>query len=93
MSNSKFIEAQFGTFKVKDLFSDAFRKDNGEVISTKEIKRQLKEIIRTEDKTNPFTDEKIAELLGREEYHISRRTVAKYRQKLKIETAKLRRTL
>ena len=64
VSNSKFIEAQFGTFKVKDLFSDAFRKDNGEVISTKEIKRQLKEIIRTEDKTNPFTDEKIAELLG-----------------------------
>ena len=93
VSNSKFIEAQFGTFKVKDLFSDAFRKDNGEVISTKEIKRQLKEIIRTEDKTNPFTDEKIAELLGREEYHISRRTVAKYRKKLKIETAKLRRTL
>ena len=45
VSNSKFVEAHFGTFKVKELFSDAFRKDNGELISTNEIKSQLKEII------------------------------------------------
>ena len=93
VSNSKFIESHFGTFKVKDLFSDAFRKDNGEVVSTKEIKRQLKKIILSEDKTTPFTDEKLAELLGNEEYHIARRTVAKYREKLGIETARLRRSL
>lgn len=93
VSNSKYIETHFGTFKVKDLFSDAFRKDNGEIISTKEIKRQLKEIISSEDKTNPFTDEQLAELLGKEEYHIARRTVAKYRQNLGIETAKSRRAL
>ena len=93
VSNSKFIETNFGTFKVKNLFSDAFRKDNGEVISTTEIKRQLKEIVRSEDKLSPFTDEKLSELLGKDEYHIARRTVAKYREQLGIETAKLRREL
>ena len=93
VSNSKFIETNFGTFKVKNLFSDAFRKDNGEVISTSEIKRQLKEIVHSEDKSNPFTDEKLSELLGKEEYHIARRTVSKYREQLGIKTAKLRREL
>ena len=93
VSNSKFIETHFGIFKVKELFSDAFRKDNGEVISTTVIKTQLKEIVLSEDKLQPFTDEKLSELLGKDEYHIARRTVAKYREQLGIETAKLRRTL
>ena len=93
VSNSKYVETRFGTFKVKDLFSDAFRKDNGEVVSTIEIKRQLKEIVDLEDKSSPFTDEKLSELLGKNEYHIARRTVAKYREKLGIETAKLRRKI
>ena len=93
VSNSKFIEAHFGTFKVKELFSDAFRKDNGELISTNEIKNQLKEIIITENKLQPFTDERLSELLGKDEYHIARRTVTKYREQLGIETARLRREL
>ena len=93
VSNSKFIEAHFGTFKVKELFSDAFRKDNGELISTNEIKSQLKEIILTENKLQPFTDERLSELLGKDEYHIARRTVTKYREQLGIETARLRREL
>ena len=93
VSNSKYVETRFGTFKIKDLFSDAFRKDNGEVVSTIEIKRQLREIVATEDKSSPFTDEKLSELLGKNEYHIARRTVAKYREQLGIETAKLRRKI
>ena len=93
VSNSKFIETHFGTFKVKELFSDAFRKDNGEVISTNEIKGQLKKIILDEDKLHPFTDEQLSEILGGKEYHIARRTVAKYREQLTIVTAKLRREL
>jgi RNA polymerase sigma-54 factor len=93
VSNSKFIETHFGTFKVKELFSDAFRKDNGELISTNEIKNKLKEIILREDKLRPFTDEQLSEILGEKEYHIARRTVAKYRELLGIETAKLRREL
>ena len=93
VSNSKFIETHFGTFKIKELFSDAYRKDNGELVSTKEIKYSLKEIILNEDKIRPFTDEKLAKLLGKEDYHIARRTVAKYREQLGIETAKLRRKI
>ena len=93
VSSSKFVQTHFGTFKVKELFSDAFRKDNGQIISTSEIKRQLKEIVLNENKLNPLTDEKISELLGKEEYNIARRTVAKYREQLGIETAKLRRRL
>ena len=91
VSNAKFLETQFGTFKIKELFSDAYRKDNGEVISTHEIKRHLKELILNEDKTAPFTDEQLAKMLGKEDYHIARRTVAKYREQLNIEIAKLRR--
>ena len=93
VSNSKYVATHFGTFKLKELFSEAYRKDNGELISTKEIKSKLLEIIATEDKINPFTDEKLAKLLGREDYHIARRTVAKYRENLGLQTAKLRREL
>ena len=93
VSNSKYVETHFGTFKVKELFSDAYRKDDGTVVSTNEIKRQLNEIIITENKLAPYTDEQLAELLGKEEYHIARRTVAKYREQLGIETAKLRRKI
>ena len=91
VSNAKFLETHFGTFKVKELFSDAYRKDNGEVISTNEIKLHLKELVLNEDKTAPFTDEQLAEMLGKDDYHIARRTVAKYREQLNIEIAKLRR--
>ena len=93
VSNSKYVETQFATFKLKELFSDAYRKDNGEVISTNLIKIKLQEIIENEDKRKPFNDEQLSELLGKNEYHIARRTVAKYREKLGIETAKLRREL
>ena len=93
VSNSKYVFTHFGTFKLKELFSEAYRKDNGELISTKEIKSKLQEIIAAEDKINPFSDEKLAELLGEDDYNIARRTVAKYRENLGIQTAKLRRTL
>jgi RNA polymerase sigma-54 factor len=93
VSNSKYVATYFGTFKLKELFSEAYRKDNGELISTKEIKSKLQEIIQKEEKINPFTDEKLAEMLGKEEYHIARRTVAKYRENLGLQTAKLRREL
>lgn len=93
VSNSKYIETDFGTFKVKELFSDAYRKDNGEKISTNIIKLKLKEVISSENKKNPYTDEKISEILGKDEYHIARRTVTKYREQMGIENAKLRRSL
>lgn len=93
VSNSKYVQTFFGTFLLKELFSEAYRKDNGELISTKVIKSRLKEIIESEDKRNPYTDEKLSQLLGEDEYHIARRTVAKYREELEIETSKYRREL
>ena len=93
VTNSKYVETDFGNFLLKDFFSEAYRKDNGEVISTKEIKNKLQEIIDGEDKGRPFTDESICKLLGKNEYNIARRTVAKYREELKIPIAKIRRSL
>ena len=93
VSNSKFIETNFGTFKVKELFSEAYTKLSGEVVSTKEIKKELKNLINNEDKQKPYTDEKLTELLGKNNYHIARRTVTKYREQLNLETARLRRQL
>ena len=93
VSNSKYVEAHFKIFKLKELFSEAYKKDDGQVISTNEIKNHLKEIILKEDKTTPYNDEQLAELLGKDNYHIARRTVAKYREQLGIEIAKLRREL
>ena len=93
VSNSKYVETYFGTFLLKELFSEAYRKEDGSEISTKEIKSKLKEIIESEEKNNPFTDEQLAELLGKEEYHIARRTVAKYREQLNMPIARLRRLL
>jgi RNA polymerase sigma-54 factor len=93
VSNSKYVETHFRTFKLKELFSEAYKKDDGQVISTNEIKSHLKEIILNEDKKTPYNDEQLAELLGKDNYHIARRTVAKYREQLGIEIAKLRREL
>ncbi len=93
VSNSKYVETAFGTFLLKELFSEAYRKDDGTTISTNEIKSKLKEIIEDEDKQAPLNDEQLALLLGEEEYHIARRTVAKYREQLKIPVARLRRKL
>ena len=92
-SNSKYIETHFGTFKIKELFSEAYRKDNGEIISTKEIKTTLLELINNENKSKPFTDDELADLLGKEDYHIARRTTAKYRESLKIPVSRLRKKL
>tara|TARA_B110001450_G_scaffold156491_1_gene145836 strand:+ start:1651 stop:2982 length:1332 start_codon:yes stop_codon:yes gene_type:complete len=93
VTNSKYLETSFGTYLLKDLFSEAYRKDNGELISTKHIKTKLCDVIEREDKSYPYTDEKICQILGKEEYHIARRTVAKYREQLSIPIAKLRRTI
>ena len=93
VTNSKYVETNFGSFLLKDFFSEAYKKDNGDIISTKEIKKKLIDIIEGEDKTKPYTDEVICELLGKEDYHIARRTVAKYREELKIPIAKFRRKL
>lgn len=93
VSNSKYVQTFFGTFLLKELFSEAYTKDDGEQVSTKVIKKRLSEIIESEDKRNPYTDERLSQILGEDQYHIARRTVAKYREELGVETSKYRREL
>lgn len=93
VANSKYVQTTFGTFLLKSFFSESMQKDDGEEVSTREIKTILKGIINTENKTKPYTDENLTTLLKEKGYPIARRTVAKYREQLSIPVARLRKEL
>ena len=84
VANSKYVETPYGTKLIKDFFSEAMMNDQGEEVSTIEIKKILQNIIDEEDKQKPHPDDKLAELLKEKGYPIARRTVAKYREQLDI---------
>jgi RNA polymerase sigma-54 factor len=91
--NSKYIQTPFGTFLLKNLFSESLSTSTGEEVSTLEVKRILQDLIEQEDKKRPLTDEKLAALLQAKNYNIARRTVAKYREQLNIPVGRLRKKL
>lgn len=93
VSNSKYIQTHFGIFALKYFFSEGLQKDDGEEVSTREIKKILQECIVNEDKHKPLTDEKLTQILKEKSYNIARRTVAKYREQLDIPVARLRKKL
>ncbi len=93
VSNSKYIQTHFGIYPLKYFFSEGLHKDDGEEVSTREIKMILKECIDNEDKQKPLTDEKLTRILKEKSYPIARRTVAKYREQLDIPVARLRKKL
>ncbi len=93
VSNSKYIQTHFGIYPLKYFFSEGLQKDDGEEVSTREIKKILKECIENENKRKPLTDEKLAAILKEKSYNIARRTVAKYREQLDIPVARLRKEL
>ena len=93
VSNSKYIQTSFGTFSVKYFFSESLTNDEGEEVSTREVKKILQDLIGTEDKKKPWTDESLAKELKTKGYNIARRTVAKYREQLDIPVARLRKEL
>ncbi len=93
VSNSKYIQTHFGIFPLKYFFSEAMQKENGEEVSTREIKKILQECIEDENKHHPLTDEKLTDVLKEKTYNIARRTVAKYREQLDIPVARLRKEL
>ncbi len=93
VANSKYVQTPFGTFLLKSFFSESMQKDDGEEVSTREIKRILQDIIESEDKKKPYTDEQLTKLLKEKGYPIARRTVAKYREQLNIPVARLRKEL
>jgi RNA polymerase sigma-54 factor len=90
VANSKFVQTEFGTFRLKYFFSEALATDSGEEVSTREVKKIIQELIAQEDKRNPISDDRLTELLQEKGYQIARRTVAKYRQQLNIPVARLR---
>ena len=93
VTNSKYIETPYGTFLLKEFFSDAYSKDDGTVISNKVIKSHLQDILENENKNKPYSDEELSEKLDELGFHIARRTVAKYRDQLGMAVARLRREL
>ena len=93
VANSKYVQCPYGTFLLKSFFSESIAKDDGEEVSTREVKKILQDAIEAEEKRKPLTDEKLAQLLKDKGYNIARRTVAKYREQLNIPVARLRKQL
>jgi RNA polymerase sigma-54 factor len=93
VSNSKYVQTNFGIYPLKFFFSESMQNDAGEEISSREIKAILKECIEGEAKKKPLTDEKLTEILKQKGYLIARRTVAKYREQMNIPVARLRKSI
>jgi RNA polymerase sigma-54 factor len=93
VANSKYVQTPFGTFLLKSFFSESMQNSKGEEISTREIKKILKDCIEAEDKSDPLTDDHLVDLLKEKGYNIARRTIAKYREQLNIPVARMRKEL
>lgn len=93
VSNSKYVQTNFGVFPLKYFFSESLSTDSGEEVSTREVKKILSEAIQFESKKSPLTDEKLMDLLNEKGYNIARRTVAKYREQLNLPVARMRKEL
>lgn len=93
VANSKFVQTEYGTYKLKYFFSEALQTESGEEVSTREVKTILNEFISAEDKHKPLSDEHLTDMLVEKGYNIARRTVAKYREQLNIPVARLRKEL
>ncbi|WP_299382487.1 RNA polymerase factor sigma-54 [uncultured Lacinutrix sp.] len=93
VANSKYVDTPYGTKLIKEFFSESMTNDQGEEVSTREIKKILETVIEEENKKKPLTDEALAKILKEKGYPIARRTVAKYREQLDISVARLRKEL
>lgn len=91
--NGKYVQSPMGIHELKYFFSEGLSTDSGEEVSNKHIRERLKEIIDSENKKAPYSDDKLAELLNAEGIHIARRTIAKYRDQLKLPVARLRKQM
>lgn len=91
VSNSKYVQTNYGIYSLKFFFSDGYTTEDGEELSVREIRKILKDCIDNEDKLSPLTDDELSAILKEKGYPIARRTVAKYRQQLNIPVARLRK--
>jgi RNA polymerase sigma-54 factor len=93
VANSKYVDTPYGTKLIKVFFSESMTNDQGEEVSTREIKKILEMTMQEEDKRKPLTDDKLAKILKEKGYPIARRTVAKYREQLDVPVARLRKEI
>ena len=93
VANSKYVETPYGTKLIKEFFSEAMKNDQGEDVSTLEIKKILQNTIEEEDKKKPLPDDQLADILKEKGYPIARRTIAKYREQLDIPVARMRKKI
>ena len=93
VANSKYVDTPYGTKLIKEFFSESMKNDQGEDVSTREIKKILEITIEEEDKRKPLTDDKLSKILKEKGYPIARRTVAKYREQLDLPVARLRKKI
>jgi RNA polymerase sigma-54 factor len=93
VANSKYVDTPYGTKLIKEFFSESMKNDQGEDVSTKEIKKILEITISEENKRKPYTDDKLAKILLEKGYPIARRTIAKYREQLDLPVARLRKEI
>ena len=93
VANSKYIQTTFGIFPIRYFFSEGMQTETGEEVSTREIKKILKDCVDNENKRKPLTDEKLTSILNDKGYPVARRTVAKYREQLNIPVARMRKEL
>jgi len=93
VANSKYVDTPYGTKLIKVFFSESMTNDQGEEVSTREIKKILEITIEEEDKRKPLTDDKLAAILKEKGYPIARRTIAKYREQLDLPVARLRKKI
>jgi RNA polymerase sigma-54 factor len=93
VANSKYVQTNYGTISLKFFFSESLTNEAGEEVSTREVKKILKDAIEAEEKRKPLTDDQLTALLKEKGYNIARRTVAKYREQLNVPVARLRKEL
>lgn len=91
--NGKYVQTHFGVFELKYFFSEGLKKQNGEEVSSREVKNAVQEIVDNENKKKPLSDQAIVEKLKDSGYKVARRTVSKYRKKLNIPVARLRKQI
>jgi len=93
VTNGKYVQLTSGIYELKYFFNEGMKDGDGEEVSTRIIKEKLKEIVGAENKQRPYSDDQLAKLLKKEGFPVARRTVAKYREQLKISVARLRRNI
>lgn len=93
VTNGKYVQLSSGIYELKYFFNEGITDEDGEEISTRIIKEKLKEIIESENKQKPYSDDHLSKLLKKEGFPIARRTVAKYREQTKVPVARLRRNM